>query len=657
MTSYFVLLRDYNHDGAMDLFASSKDEGVQGMKVFRGRFENGQLVFDKVEFNNWLFDVLTIPAGNGLTNLYVAEPDYPVVEDLDGDGDLDILSMNSVSANLVSFFKNMAVENGLGPDTLVFKASDYCWGKFLIPSFTDSLLLSCYPDSCAVTCFAGPLEGEDRGGGLHGSSTLAVFDSDGDGDMDFLYGDLLFPKIIFAQNGGNANKAWMTAQDPFFPSYNDPVNLPNFPASFLLDLDNDGRKDYIANPNKAKAAPDRDVWFYKNEGLDENPIFKLLDQKAIVKDMIDLGSGAQPAFFDYDADGLLDMVVGNFSEWTQQNPDGESYLALFRNIGSASDPAFELVNSDWLGFKQFSDVTSAFAPAFGDLDGDGDEDLLVGDRRGLLFYSENIAGPGNPSSWTFPQELWQGIAVGSYATPFIYDLNRDGLPDLLIGERSGNINFLPNIGTPNNPVFHANVDEAPNVPELGGIVAKGLTNLVGYSSPVVLDFGDTVYIATGNESGFIELYLVDFEKLNGDSFEVVDKQFGNLREGYNSHFAFADLNADSLLDAVVGNYRGGLGVFSSPFTISGAVAAKEARQSLDLRLFPVPAGDQLHIQVAQAAFGDMQYQLFDAVGRPLAQGNLTNGQAIVDTALLPAGIYFIKIQAGQRSAVKGFAKK
>ncbi len=653
-TNAYVLLRDYNHDGAMDLFACSKDEGVQGVKVFKGKFENNQLAFDRLIFDNWLFQVLTVPSGGGIAQLYVAEPDYPAIDDIDGDGDLDILSMNSVSANLVTFFKNMSVENGQGPDTLIFKSEDYCWGKFLVPAITDSFVLSCYPDSCYVPCFNRPMEEEVR---QHGSSSLAVFDNDNDGDMEILYGDLLYPKIIYGENGGTTENAWMTSQDPFFPNSDNPVWLPHFPASFFLDLDNDGLTDYIASPNKNKSAPDRDVWFYKNYGSNEFPNFQLLNNKALVDDMIDLGSGAQPAFFDYDADGLLDLVVGNFSEFTMQNPDGDSYLMLFKNTGTASEPAFELVDGDWLGLKQFSATSSAYAPAFGDLDQDGDKDLVIGEREGRLFFLENTAGPGLPATWATIDTFWQNIIIGPYSTPFIYDLNKDGLPDLLVGERAGNINFMPNQGSAGSPVFHPNPDQAPNVHALGGISTQAPFANTGYSSPVVLDFGDTVYIASGSERGFIELYMVEFDKLDGDTFLFFDKKFGNLREGFNSHIAFADLNGDTMLDAVVGNERGGLGVFSSPFTVQGEVSAEETVQEVLFQLFPVPTGDRLYVKINADYLGDIQYAIVDPLGRQIMDGSFSGEQNSIGTSGLAPGIYFFKMQLGQKSMAKAFVKQ
>ena len=53
-------------------------------------------------------------------------------------------------------------------------------------------------------------------------------------------------------------------------------------------------------------------------------------------------------------------------------------LARFRNVGTATAPAFEQLDTNWLSLPDFG--VESVAPAFGDLDGDGDDDLLLGDE-------------------------------------------------------------------------------------------------------------------------------------------------------------------------------------------------------------------------------------------------------------------------------------
>ncbi len=646
----FVLMRDFNRDGAADIFVSSQDEGVPGLKVYRGKFENNLLVFKRMQFP-WLFNVITVPASGAPTNLPISSPDYPAIDDLDNDGDLDILSLNSVGSQ-VAYFKNVSLEKGFTTDTLIFEYTDQCWGKFGILPFSQSMTFSDNPNECAV--FFAP----DESSRYHGGATLCTFDEDNDGDKEVLYGDLIYPNIIKAKNGGNPNKAWLTEQDTIFPSYNTSIEIIDFPATFHLDVDNDGIRDLVASPNIAASSPDYEVaWFYKNTGSNEFPHFELQRKDLIVDGMLDFGTGAQPAFFDYDGDGLMDIVVGNLNRW-MPNYQNDPFLVVLKNVGTSTEPAFEVVDENWLNFKQFAANTYTFAPTFGDLDGDGDLDLLVGERFGNLFYAENTAGSGNPPVFGSIQPNWQGINVGQYSTPFIYDLNRDGLPDLIVGERNGNINYMPNLGTPGNPVFHPNPDQAPNNRFLGKINTQSQGYVTGYSAPVILYFGDTLtYLITGSEAGYLEAYIVNLDSLDGGSFELVSKKFGDLREGAITRVAFANLNDDGFMDAVVGNYRGGLGLFSSPLSIEGVVPAKEILPKLSAGLFPNPVRNSLSVQLEEA-FGDAgNYRIFNVLGQLLAKGNFQGKSFEIRVQDLKTGIYFLEINIGSVGGVWRFVKE
>ena len=652
---HFVLIRDYNHDGAADIFASSMDEGIPGFKVFRGKFEDNKLTFKRLEFP-WLFDVIIVPASGDYTNLAINAPDYPAISDIDNDGDLDILGLNSVGSQ-VAFYQNMALEKGYTDDTLIFQVSDNCWGKFYIQPFAQSMTLSTDPNECVFFQAPGGNVEEDRGG-IHGGATLCTFDEDNDGDKELLYGDLIYPHIIQGKNGGSVGNGWINDQDTTFPSYNVTIKINDFPATYHLDMDQDGLLDLVASPNISSASLDYNVvWFYKNTQSNEFPYFELQQDNLLVEGMLDLGTGAQPAFIDYNADGLMDIVVGNVNRW-KPNFQNDPFLVLLKNVGTATDPAFEVVDQNWLNFNQFAADAFAFAPTFGDLDGDGDLDLLAGERFGRLFYAENTAGPDNPVSFGPIQPNWKGINVGQYATPFIHDLNKDGLPDLIIGERNGNINFFPNMGTPENPAFSPDPDMAPNNRFLGKINTQQTGYVTGYSAPVLLEFNDTLtYLITGSELGFLETYIVNQDSLDGGTFEVVSEKFGNLRDGWITRPAFTNLNGDEFLDAVVGNYRGGLGVFQSPLTVEGLVPAKEVRPVIGMEIFPNPAGSVLHVRLEGSGVKDNKYLIFNTLGQISGEGRFQGSSTEVDVQGLANGIYFLEVNSGHSTATRRFIKK
>ena len=646
----WVLLRDYNGDGIEDIFAFSDIPGIEGVIVYTGSFVDGHLSYERFSFATTEFPYDVIPYNsNGPTNLYVSFVDYPAVDDIDGDGDLDILTF-ALGGGYVYLFNNRSIELGHGQDSLIYTLDDTCWGGFYESGISEIIDLSPDPDSCAND-FGGN-SAEDR----HAGSTLLTLDYDNDNDKELILGDLSFSNLNMLTNGGSNVSAHMIDQDTFSPTNTLPVDLPIFPASFMMDVNNDGLKDLVASPNSDQTGEDYfAVWYYQNTGSNEFPNFQYSKKDFLIEDMVDMGTDAHPAFIDYNADGLLDLVVGN-STFYQPFGVKAPRLYLFENTGTAGNPKFDLVDDDYLDFSQFDNTNNyAPSPTFGDLDNDGDLDLLIGERSGGFFYAENSAGAGNPVNFGSFQTDYMDLDVGQHTVPQIVDLDRDGLPDIIAGERVGKVSYFRNVGTPNDPMFIPNIDS--QTPAGDNIIVLGLIdtrfgNFTGRAAPVILDFDGEYHIFTGSEAG----YLMHYSNIDGNvsgEFDLETDYFGQIREGFNTRPAIADIDNDNVLEMVVGNERGGISIFETNLHTDGTpVSTHYVFSNTEVKVFPNPANDFFNVSLNNENHTRINVFVFNAVGQEVIQDTFNASSYDVDCSKLGNGVYFVRLEIGNEVVVK-----
>lgn len=643
----WVLLRDYNGDGIQDIFAYSSIPGVPGIEVYTGYYDDqNKIAFRRFQFTQGAHNIIYYPGSVSQNNLYVSNVDYPAVDDIDGDGDLDIITFN-LGGGVVELYANQSVELGYGLDSLQYILVDDCWGRFYESGLSLEIDLSTSGNDCAGRFRSS----EPRSGARHAGSTVLTLDMDNDGDKEVMLGDVSFSNLTLLTNGGSKEAAFMTAQEITFPVNSTPVEIPLFPAAYHLDLNNDGLKDLVAAPNLGNdiGLTQQVGWFYENTNTNENPVFEYQYSDLIVGDMIDFGTGANPVFVDVNADGLLDIVVGNKSYFVPGG-DKNPRIALFLNRGTSTNPAFELVEDDYLGLNEFSSSSWRFAPTFGDLDGDGDLDVLVGEEFGNLFYAENIAGPDQPFEFAPIQFGYQDIDVGQVSKPKIIDVNKDGLPDLVIGERNGNMNYYENTGTPTEPLFR----EDPTNKNFGEIDVRAEGFVTGYSAPVLLEIDGELQLFSGSETGAIRRYAAIDDNLSG-AFLETDTNYGQLQTGGENQLDFADINNDGFLEMVVGNIRGGLQFFATDLVApkKTSTAITEILPTSSLQLFPNPTQQQLSFNLATSTTIE-HLRIYNAVGQLLLTFPYTS--STIEVAQLEEGIYLLEVVTAKGSVSKRFVK-
>jgi hypothetical protein len=639
----WALMRDFNGDGAADIFTYN-DGAVGGIRVFKGKYVGDTLTFDRMNFA-FTYNIISYPLPSGFpVNLYVNAVDIPAIDDIDGDGDLDILAFE-VGGGHVYWYKNQSVERGFQRDSLIFQLEDDCWGKFYDNGFQAAVKLG-----TPTTCGTGLRDGGGISAALrHPGATIATFDANNDGVKDALLGSVSFSNISFLPNSGTRAAAYVGAQDNNFPSNTEGVNLPVFPAAFFGDWNGDGLKDVAVTTVSTGIFESRNVnWLYKNVGTNAIPRFELTQKNYLVGDMVDAGAGANPALVETNNDGLLDLVVGNGNSYLPMSRR-EAQLYLYRNIGTPSLPNFQLIDSNWLNFKAFSNLdVGNFAPTFGDLDGDGDLDMLVGEETGTLFFVENRSNNRGILQMATPVINWKNMQIGSAPKPQIIDLDRDGLLDIVVGTLRGKINFFRNKGTRTAPDFNPQ----PNSSVLGGVDVSEIAEPAGFAAPFFVDFNGKWTLFCGSTTGRMRVYDSIENNIYG-TYRLINADFGKLRDGWRTTPVIANLMTnDNKLEMLMGNLRGGLTAYKIAYNLDGTTPTQSIDNKPFATIFPNPTKGELSLETSE----NCQLKMYNYLGQLIKNEKIGTPQYKTDLSAFSAGFYIFELisETNKRQILKVF---
>ncbi|MDZ7772536.1 MAG: VCBS repeat-containing protein [Balneolaceae bacterium] len=320
-------------------------------------------------------------------------------------------------------------------------------------------------------------------GTLHGANTLAFHDIDGDGDQDLFWGDFFEPGLLLIENRGSCGNPDLRTEPQPFPLSN-PLETSGYNAPAFADWGGDGDVDLfvgvLGGAYNANTTLANNFHFYE-QGDDGS--FSLRSRRFL--DMIDAGSESMAATGDLDGDGDGDLLMANRIDPGNRN---SSIVVRYENRSGDGGPA--LHRADTLQLPE----AYHYAPALGDLDGDGLDDLLLGTWRGRIAYYRNT-GDG----FEAVNESFVELRRGSNAAPVLGDLDGDGDLDLLVGESGGGVRYFRNEGSAGEPEFVLQPDAFPDVkadrrsaPELLDVDGDGDLDLImGTESQGLLFYRNT----------------------------------------------------------------------------------------------------------------------------------------------------------------------
>jgi hypothetical protein len=188
------------------------------------------------------------------------------------------------------------------------------------------------------------------------------------------------------------------------------------------------------------------VYVLNNNGTDDKPEYAKPTRIKVGDKDLEVFGWPSPNFADFDDDGDLDLICGEFLD----------QLTYFENTGSRTQPRYALGRRLASNGDPIQMDLQMIVPKAIDWDQDGDVDLIVGDEDGRVAFIENTGELiGGVPQFLPPRYFRQkaaGVKFGALATPYAYDWDGDGDEDLICGNTAGYIGLFENLdGDPESP--------------------------------------------------------------------------------------------------------------------------------------------------------------------------------------------------------------
>lgn len=630
---YRAYCADYDQDGKNDLFCYT----IGGLRVYKN-VGNATIGLQWEQYSNYIKSNYNGPE----LNLYISSADIPAIVDVEGDGDLDVLTYH-IGGEFLQYHQNQSQELYGHSDSLIFELKNSCWGGYREDVTTNGVFLFDTSGPCNGSNVPNPELPIGSTPKAHAGSTVLALDYDNSGVLDLILGDVSYTNMMLLINGGtvpNSNSD-MVSMSTNFPSNTTPVNMQLFPAGFYVDVTFDGKKDLIVTPNANNVSENESsVLFYKNTGGNTQPNFIYQTKSFLQNEMIEHGTAASPHIIDLNNDGLQDLIVSNFYAYKATNLK-ESRLAYYQNTGTIENPKFTFVDVNFLNLAQ-SNLGLRLFPTFGDVNGDGKVDMMLGLENGSVAYYQNTTTGSNPTFATpllnYADQTGTAMNAGQYASPQLFDLNNDGKLDLILGKKTGELMYYENTGSTTNPAFML-------LNNALGLVDTDTLTPDGYSVPHFFRYLDTTYLMLGAHDGAIHFYdSIDASLNAGQSFHERSADFLGLKAAigaYSSCFV-SDIDQDGHLELFVGQDLGGLYLLEDE---PGSTLSITNEIQHSLRVYPNPATTEITILSDQNP-EEMDVYSFD--GRWMCTWDVALGINVFSLSDFESGLYLIK---GRKSGI------
>ena len=620
---------DWDNDGVLDCFINDRDGRLQYWKGLA----------------DWQFGDRPMFAMETKFFQHIEVGTWFNFNDFDDDGDFDLLC-NSPGTDRVSYYTNVnSILELVNSELLTASGLPLYGGQIVIPTIAD------INDDGIFDYFVGDVSGR-----------IAYYVGEGIGEE----GPVFELVTDFFQN----------IQIVWIPGRHGANSI------FFYDLDSDSDLDLVWGDFYQPG-----LFFLENYGNSNNPIFidSLMVTDFPQAGLIETAGFNVPRLVDFEPDGNVDMVVGVLSG--AYGTDYINNLAYYKNNGSSEQHDFQYVTSNLLPGL---DLISGTVPVLADIDGDNDEDLIIGTEfdannsgwGGQLYYFENITNNISPEFVLADSSFIDDFSTTNLA-PSFYDIDSDGDLDAIIGEFNGYLLYykqtdegweysgryldldLNGKTIPTWGDIDQDNDDDLVVGTKDGMVSVYINNgdisslefvtqtdIGDDAAPTVLSNGA---IIAGNKMGDLQLLYYDSGNLIIADMPEYPYCGQNL-----APYPLPTNESQEFENLLVGSKAGGVQYLSyNSLTIQKENNSIAINFEIDA-IYPNPNNGYCKIDLNIEEFGIYEISVFDIHGRSihnLLSGPLNKGKYTFTLQdVLSTGVYFMRLQKDNLFVIKKFVR-
>jgi uncharacterized protein YuzB (UPF0349 family) len=337
-----------------------------------------------------------------------------------------------------------------------------------------------------------------------------------------------------------------------------------------------------------------------------------------------------------DNDGDLDIISAQLGLGGMGSADG---IYFYENIGTSTAPSYGVAQLNPFSLSGTDPKCSA---SLGDLDNDGDLDLLCGLESGGFLYFENTGTSSSPNFAIAQSNPFSMSYVNFYTTSALVDLDGDNDLDVMAGCYDGSFFYIENIGTVSAPNYSTPV---VNPFDLSNLSANTTLEFVDIDNDNDMDIFASDY---GGYPHGIWYLIENIGSSSSPAFAAPSTNPYNLTTitGYFAYPLFGDLDADGDMDLIGSEYGtvSPSGAFYYFENITITLGVLENNFGNEFKLYPNPTNGNFSVDLGNN-YNSIVVTITDLNGKLIQSKEYNNTHLLNLKIDKPTGVYLLKIES------------